>query len=152
MPQFFTDPNAWTALVALVAIVLSQFPPLLPRLLGLLRAPKLVIAAGDDIGITHYLGRIYFMLFIQIENAGVGTVSVIRLDTILRLVDQDTGNTTRWMKRFPVTSYIDDIPGGSNRSLILGSIPLSPGDVWQHAVKCVAASSEAERDSRKHSG
>jgi|SRR5450759_4086324 hypothetical protein len=80
---FYFDWTFWTAVVAVLALVLSQFPPV--RVL--LRQTRLSMQPYDRLNVTHWLGNPNVNLHVQLVNTGGRPVRVRSL--VLELSPDD---------------------------------------------------------------
>lgn len=69
---FYLDWTFWTAVVALLALVLSQFPPLYV----LFRPAQLEVEAFERIHVSHNLGEPNATLHLLITNSGGREVQI----------------------------------------------------------------------------
>jgi len=118
-----TDPNFYVALVAILALILSQFPPLLPRL----RRARLTLLPFRRIVLYHFLGNPNCNLFMLLENKGGRTVTV---DGIMLGFSKDKKNALT----LPAQSYWQDL--ATQVEYPLTRFNLEPGQTWAHMVHC----------------
>ncbi|HEV2177918.1 MAG TPA: hypothetical protein VGW33_12070 [Terriglobia bacterium] len=121
------DPGVWSAIVALLALVLSQLPPVAELVKR--RALKLVIP--DQVGLNHYMGSTQVDCYVSIHNVGGRALTVARLECLIISADgpgwrlpgesyyarQTQGNSGQWPLRFP-----------------LEWMALKPGEHWSEGV------------------
>lgn len=133
--QFLSTPEFWSALIAGIALILSQFPPLSE----LLSRKRIRIRLPEQISLFHFLGSIHLNTFIDIRNAGAHTVAVER---IVCVFTDDEGKL--W--RLPAQTYYpqESLSGSTSTDLLIGSIVLKPSETWQQTIRCYRLWSEAE--------
>lgn len=119
--QFYLDWNFWAVIVAFLALVLSQLPPI--HLL--LRPRRLEVEVHSRINLTHKIGNPNVGLHVSISNSG-GRQLRIRA---LRL------NLWRDGKALPPLAAQNYFETPSSQSSVL-FVPFSlkPGDHWSHIV------------------
>ena len=136
------DPDNWMALTAIAALVLSQLPPVLPRIWGFVRGGTVLVTSQDSFGLTHHLGRAFLILPVQIENTGSIPVTVASIDCVVRRLGTGADSDV-W--RMPARTYYADSTqswqGGGPSRLFIGAIHLKPGETWQEVVHCYKPSS-----------
>lgn len=118
---FYLDWTFWAAMWALVAIILSQIPPIHI----LLRPKRLDVEVHSRIGITHKVGNPNVSIVVSVRNTG-GRELRIRA---LRL------NITRDGKpllTLPAQNYFET--PSSTSSVLFVPFSLKPGDTWVHSV------------------
>ena len=130
------NPNFWSALsvlVATIALILTQFPPI-PQVI---RGTSVKITVSETIDLWHDLGNIGLSAFLDIQNDGGKTVNIDRIECVI--LEKDTGN----IFTFPVRTYqggqLDSSLGAiSLRSVnfSLGTITLEPDQHWSAYVNC----------------
>ncbi|MBI3302666.1 MAG: hypothetical protein HYZ72_11430 [Deltaproteobacteria bacterium] len=123
------NPAVWSVMVAALAVVLSQLPPVREMVKG--RRIRIVIP--EQFMLYHYLGNVQINLFLVMQNIGGKAVSIAKIDCIIT----DGGNS-RW--DLPAHSYYSRLPpnqpGQSPPELLLGWIPLKPGEHWSETLHC----------------
>ncbi len=111
----------WKAIIALLALILSQFPPLTQ----MLRRKKLRMATPSKAQFTHVLGNTNLSLWLDLENVGGRPLTVRRIEVILARVNGPSQTLTAesfWLTE----SFSTPKP----TTLFLGEISLKPGDKW----------------------
>jgi hypothetical protein len=131
LPDMETS-TALTALAALAALVLSQLPPLLPWIWRRLRGSRVLISTKDSFGLSHWLGRFWILLFLQIENVESVPVAVAMIDCLIRPVP-NRGSNSRPLTRLTAATYFTGAPPNAGR-LFIGTIRLQPNQHWQEVV------------------
>lgn len=94
---FFEHERFWAALsgiVALLALVLSQLPPVSKLLIG--RRVELRLAQNVDI--NHYLGLVQLRASVGIYNSGAHVAHIARVECLLRLRGDDGQVTVRRLR------------------------------------------------------
>ena len=118
---FYLDWTFWAAVWALVAIVLSQLPPI--HLL--LRPKRLDVEVHSRIGITHKVGNPNASVVVSVRNTGGRALRI----KALRL------NITRDGKplmALPAQNYFET-PSATS-SVLFVPFSLKPGETWAHSV------------------
>jgi hypothetical protein len=120
-PPFYLDWTFWAAVWALLAIVLSQLPPL--HLL--LRPKRLDVEVHSRIGVTHKVGNPNASVVVSVRNTG-GRVLRIRS---LRL---DISRDGKDLLSLPAQNYFE-LPS-SQSSVLFVPFTLKPGETWAHSA------------------
>lgn len=122
---FYLDWTFWTAVVAVLALVLSQLPPV--RVL--LRKTQLSMQPYDRLNITHWLGNPNVNLHIQLLNTGGRSV---RVRSLFLELSPDEGAKFS----LPAQTYAraDGTPG----SFLFTPFSLEPDKEWANFVGFVA--------------
>lgn len=110
----------WKAVVALAALVLSQLPPLIPRI----RRGKLKIQTYERLAVSHFIGNPGLQLLLHLENTGGRQIRVVRM----------IASVTRGPEKFSLTAanYLER--QDSTSTLILAPFKLEANAEWQHIV------------------
>ena len=110
-----------TGLVALVALVLSQLPPLR----RLFKKKELTLAAADTVGVLHFFGNTQLDVWIVLENSGGKQIKIDRIDCVLTRNNKE-------VQRLVANSYWLTESLGQDRAiqLPLAEIALKPEDRW----------------------
>jgi len=116
-PPFYLDWTFWTAVVAVLAVVLSQLPPL--RIL--FRRAALALQPYDRLNVTHYVGNPNVNLHVQLTNTGGRDVRMVSLT--LKITRDDGATITLPAQTF---TWPDD----TNAAMIFTPLALEPGDEW----------------------
>lgn len=125
---FYLNPRVWTAIVAVLALILSQLPPV--RLL--FRGRKVAINAPEIIIITYVFGNINFSFLLSLHNVGGRKVTISKLNVAVR-----DPEGTRW--NLPQQTYSRSTspdPSTIKQDFLLGWIPLRPDEYWSENIKC----------------
>jgi len=120
-PPFYLDWTFWAVVVSLLAIVLSQLPPV--HLL--LRPRRLDVEVNSRIQVTHHVGNPNFSLFVSIGNTGGCELRVRRLRIEVWRDGMSLG-------MFPAQNYFET--PSSQSSVLFVPFSLKPGEHWSHAV------------------
>lgn len=121
LPQFFyLDWQFWSALVALVALVLSQLPPIIPRFFS----GKLEVQVYGRLFLDHFLGNPTAQLLIAVENVGGRTIKVHGISIKMR----------RGIENFVLQgqNYLET--QASETTVLLSPFKLSANREWKHIV------------------
>lgn len=135
---FYMDWKFWSAVIALLALALSQLPPLYK----LFRPGRLHVDGYQQIAVTHKIGNPNLGLYLSIGNVGGRILKVRRLTFHVR---RENGpefvlNGTGY---FPTRE--------ASQTAVLAPFRINPGDEWGHVVQFVAPlAREEERDLRGH--
>jgi hypothetical protein len=118
---FYLDWTFWAAALALIAIVLSQLPPL--HLL--LRPKRLDVEVHSRIGVTHKVGNPNAHLVVSIRNTGGRELRV-------RSLFLDISRDGKPLMALPGQNYFETT--SSNSSVLFVPFSLKPGETWAHGV------------------
>lgn len=120
-PPFYTDWQFWSAAAALVALVLSQLPPIHI----LLRRPKLRCEAYSRLHLTHKVGNPNSQWHLIIENTGGRAIRVKNIS----LTFKRAGNNPFSL---PAQNYLRTPEATGN--VMLTPFRLDPGQEWGHVL------------------
>lgn len=144
------DPENWMASAAVIALVLSQLPPILPRVWGRIRGSEVLLASQDSFGLNHHLGRAFLVLHIQIENTGSNPVAIAKIDCVVRRVATGEASPASTVWRIPARTYYAESSQSSSSGapprLFIGTIHLKPGEFWQEVVHCYGPRSQGDEE------
>lgn len=133
---YYQDWTFWTMFVAVLALILSQLPPLFT----LLKKSRLEIEAFNTIHITHSLGNPNTNLYIAINNLGGRNVKIKSIKLTFKL-ERDTFS-------LPAQAYLPAL--SDTNSVILPPFSLKPGETWEHIARFYEVfSREVEKLSRQ---
>lgn len=121
MTPFYLDWTFWAAALALVAIVLSQLPPL--HLL--LRPKRLDVEVHSRIGVTHMVGNPNASVVVSIRNTGGRELRV-------RSLSLDVLRDGKPLGVLPAQNYFET--PSSQSSVLFVPLSLKPGETWAHSV------------------
>ena len=128
---FYYDWTFWTAVVALLALVLSQLPPLYV----LFSPGRLELEAFDRIQVTHWMGKPNAVLHIILMNTGGHGIKVKSLSLAFK---PENGDEFTLQGRGYFQSPADQ------SAVLLTSFRLSALGEWKHIVNFFAPSSRTE--------
>ena len=118
---FYLDWSFWAMIVALLAVVLSQIPPI--RLL--LKRSKIDFEVYSKINITHKVGNPNLQLHLIISNIGGRK---IKIKGITAKIIRDTN----LVAALPAQNYLQN--SNDTISVLFTTFPLNPSDEWGHIV------------------
>ncbi len=118
---FYLDWTFWAAALALLAIVLSQLPPL--HLL--LRPKRLEVEVHSRIGITHKVGNPNASMVVSIRNTGGRELRVKSLSL-------DVVRDGKPLAALPAQNYFET--PSSQSSVLFVPFSIKPGETWAHSV------------------
>jgi hypothetical protein len=118
---FYADWGFWAAVMAALAILLSQLPPVR----HLLRGAKLDIELYSWIGLLHKVGNTNASIHVILQNIGGRDVRVKSLEAFFRR-DQKWGFALPAENYYPTTDFKDQ--------RLLTPFTLKPEEEWAHAV------------------
>ncbi|MBW1745424.1 MAG: hypothetical protein JRJ25_03535 [Deltaproteobacteria bacterium] len=122
--SWYKNTSIWSALLAALAILLTQLPPIsswLPK-------PKLEIIHADKVGINNNIGIIGFNLPIELDNKGN-----VPLDVTKIYFEVIAPNGTQ--KTYIAESYAKPSTGGApSINLPITSINLNENELWSEFV------------------
>lgn len=134
---FILNSQFWSTLVAVIALFLSQLPPLKEYIKGV----KIRINAADTVIISHYLGSVALTFFLNIVNIGGRSVSLSRINCIIK--DNSGFNLSLPVKRY-YSRQPSSHPNFHYPKHYLGNISLKPEEHWSEIVHCFKTLSEDE--------
>ncbi len=117
----YLDWQFWSALTAIIAIILSQLPPI--HLL--LRPRRLEVEVHSRIQITHKIGNPNIGMVVSVRNTGGRELPVRSLQLS---ISRDGAN----LGTFPVQNYFET--PSSLSSVLFIPFSLRPGESWAHAT------------------
>lgn len=117
----YLDWGFWAVVVALLALVLSQLPPV--HLM--LRPRRLEVEVHSRIQITHHVGNPNIGLFLSIRNTGG---RVLRI----RKIQIDVERDGKPLGRFPAQNFFES-PSSQTPALFI-PFSLRPGEDWSHGA------------------
>jgi hypothetical protein len=124
-------------IVAIVSMLLSQFPPLHTYL----QEPKIEIIPAKEISITHQWGHLQLVHYIQARNVGDRTGEIYKIGYFMKSED------SKYRQRFEA-NFIGMMPGSggmSSPTVPFGTITLRPNEVWDNVVISFTPASLADQ-------
>jgi hypothetical protein len=121
LPPFYLDWTFWAAIWALVAIVLSQLPPI--HLL--LRPKRLEVEVHSRIGVMHKVGNPNASIVVSLRNTGGRELRI-------RGLTLDVVRDGKPLLTLPAQNYFE-LPS-SQSSVLFVPFTLKPGETWAHSV------------------
>jgi len=118
---FYLDWVFWSFIVALLALALSQLPPI--HLM--FRRPKLEAEVYSQMHITHKVGNPNAQLHLILSNTGGRILKIRGIDLHFKRSKTDEFN-------LPAKNYYQ-LPG-DKETVLFTSFKLKPGEEWAHAV------------------
>jgi len=119
------DPAFWSTVIAVVALVLSQLPPVRE----LLKARQLRILIPDNLTLQHYMGNLQLVVFLALRNSGGREVMVQKVECV---ITSEEGR--HW--RLPAQTIVTSPAGGhSSPELFMGWVSLKPDEQWTQTVR-----------------
>lgn len=129
--SFIGNPAFLSVIIAFLALIFSQLPPLL----NLVKGQKIQILIPSYCILYHHLGRLRIEIFLSIQNIGGKSVTISKIEGILKSKD---------LMRIPAMSYY---PSQSNlQELLIGWISLKPKEQWAETTRFFNMFSEEEED------
>lgn len=117
----YLDWSFWAVIVAAIAIVLSQLPPVVLWF----RKARLDVEPYSRIHVTHKVGNPNVQLHLIIANVGGRAVKVKNLTLSLKRNGNDVAT-------LPAQNYLQN-PSDKN-AVLFASFSLKPGEEWAHIV------------------
>lgn len=118
---FYLDWTFWTVVVSLIAVVLSQLPPV--HLL--LRPKRLEVEVHSRIQITHKVGNPNVGLHLSIRNSGGRELRI-------RALRLELSRDKKHILSLPAQNYFEKPT--DQMSVLFVPFSLKPGEHWSHAV------------------
>jgi len=128
---FYLDWQFWSALVAIIALILSQLPPVHV----LLRRPRLRCETFSRMHLTHKVGNPNAQWHIIIENVGGKAVRVKSISLVFSKADGQSFE-------LPAQNYLRKPDATEN--VLLTPFRLAVGDEWAHIVNFFSIFSREE--------
>ncbi len=116
---FYLDWSFWAVVVALLAIVLSQLPPVL----SWFRRPKIEIEPYSKIAITHKVGNPNLQIHLIVNNTGGRQVRIKDISVRLRRDGIETAH-------LPAQNFLQHQT--DKNTLLFTAFSLKPGEEWAH--------------------
>ena len=133
----YLDWSFWAVVVAAVAIILSQLPPIHI----LIKKAKIDLELYSKISITHKVGNPNLQLHVIISNVGG---KKIRIKDINTTIERDS----KPLIMLPAQNYLQNQT--DQNTVLFTSFSLKPGDEWAHIVNLLNFfNREAESEYRK---
>lgn len=117
----YLDWTFWTAVLALLAIALSQLPPV--HLL--LRPKRLEVEVHSRIGITHKVGNPNASVVVSVRNTGGRELRI-------RALRLDVARDGKPLLILPAQNYFET--PSSQSSVLFVPFSLKPGETWAHSA------------------
>lgn len=121
LPPFYLDWTFWAAFLSLVAIVLSQLPPV--HLL--LRPKRLAVEVHSRIRVSHMVGNANASIVVSVRNTGGMTLRI----KALRLAITRDGKS---LVTLPGQNYFETPT--AETAVLFVPFMLKPGESWAHSV------------------
>jgi hypothetical protein len=125
-----SDPAIWSTAIALVALVLSQLPPIH----DLMKRRALRIIAPQFFPLWHNLGNVNLYAFLGLYNDGGRTITIGKIDCLML---DDSGTSYR----LPAQSYVSRQPPPSSEQspaeFFMEWLVLKPGQHWAETIHFV---------------
>ena len=118
---FYLDWQLWTALIACIALVLSQLPPVLLWF----RPRRLEVEVHSRIQITHKVGNPNVGMFVSIRNTGGRELRIRSLQITL---SRDSNS----LLILAAQNYFKNL--SSKNTVLFIPFTLKPNDVWEHGT------------------
>jgi len=117
----YLDWQFWSAIVAVLALVLSQLPPMILWF----RPRRLEVEVHSRIQVTHKVGNPNVSMFVSVRNTGGRELRIRSLRIIL---SRDGGPSVG----LPAQNYFES--PSSQSSVLFVPFTLKPGDAWEHGT------------------
>lgn len=117
----YLDWQFWSAVIAVLALVLSQLPPV--RLW--FRPSRLEVEVHSRLQITHKVGNPNVGMFVSVRNTGGRELRIRALWLSLTRDDMPLG-------KFPALNYFES--PSSQSSVLFVPFSLKPGETWAHGA------------------
>jgi hypothetical protein len=124
-----SSPEFLGVIVALIAVILSQLPPVHELLKGI----KVKLIRPEQIAIGHFLGNLHVYLKLDIRNIGGREVNIGEVICIIR------ERHTESVRKMPARTYFSRQSAAPNQWIErsqVGTISLKPGEYWSETVDC----------------
>jgi hypothetical protein len=137
--DFFKDPGNWSVIVAALALILSQLPPIR----DLIKGTEINISIPEQISLWHFLGNFQIAMLVDVANVGGTRVAIRKLECLL--ID---ANDKIWL--LPAQAYISRQPPSQPHSAspeyLMTRISLKPSDNWSETVRFYRLWTESEEE------
>ncbi|MFM5113469.1 hypothetical protein ACEUAG_05855 [Aeromonas hydrophila] len=117
----YLDWSFWAVVVAVLAIILSQIPPIL----SLFKGAKLEIEPYSKIAITHKVGNPNLQLHLIINNVGGREIRVKDIHVDIELDGTKIGT-------LPAQNYLQS--QSDKNTLLFTTFSIKPGEEWAHII------------------
>ena len=128
-------PDTWSVVVAAMALLLSQLPPILNLARG--TSVELNMAATAFVT-THLIGRPQLSVLVGLENTGGRPATITRFRCDLTHVE----TSTKWTLEVNSGMRPSSNPGQQVEFYPLGWIPTRTGELWSGVVLCQSVTSD----------
>jgi len=118
------DAAFWSTLIALLALVLSQLPPVRE----ILKPRELRIVVPEALFLYHFMGNLQMSAFLTLNNVGGRGITVQKIECVL--IHEE--GSPRY--RLPAQTYWPRAQSGSGQELFIGWVPLKPEEHWAETV------------------
>ena len=119
------SPEVWSAIIALLALILSQLPPVHQ----LLRRRALHIVIPEYLSLYHFLGNLNLLGFVALHNTGGKTLTVAKIDCIM------TSDNSVWhLPGLMYQSHQSQGGGQQNMEFFVEWSVLKPDEHWSETV------------------
>jgi hypothetical protein len=118
---FFADWQFWSAVIAVLALILTQLPPIKLWF----RPSRLEVEVHSRVQLTHKVGNPNFGMYVGIRNIGGRDVRVRSISVALARDDQTLGT-------YPVFNFFE--APSSNAAVLFAPFTLRPTETWAHGA------------------
>lgn len=120
-PPLYFDWQFWSAVVAVVALLLTQLPPVrqwfLPR--------RLEVEVHSRLRVAHWIGNPHVSIFTSIRNTGGRSLRVKKISASISRDGNELG-------AFPAQNYYEKL--SDQATVLFVPFTLHPGESWGHGV------------------
>lgn len=118
---FYLDWTFWTMVVATIALILSQLPPLIQ----LIKRSRIEVECFNIISLTHTMGNPNATLYISFQNVGGSEIKVESVTLKFSHADGD-------IFEIPGQTYFPTLE--SKNSVIMPPFRIKPQEAWEHSI------------------
>lgn len=123
-----SDPGVWSAVIAAIALVLSQLPPITT----LIARPRIRLFLPERLWLSHWLGTPFVVALITVENLSARKQAVARMDGWLVERSADTGRIMSAQTHILQTGVA--LGQAPSEPLFVG-VRLKPEEIWSGTIR-----------------
>mgnify|MGYP006894107224 CR=1 FL=1 len=138
--QFLSDWKFWSVVISIVALILSQLPPIIVWF----KRAKLDLELYSKISLTHKIGNPNVQMHLILSNIGGRKIKIKKITAFIK-------REGKLVAELPAVNFYQEL--GEKNTVLLTSFNLQPNDDWSHAVNFLNFyGREEEKKYRKFEG